>query len=263
MFDYLRNKYNRSPVLFSEDDLDKDYLYVKYTEAPYLLLPKTLDAYKALHRKKFWYNLRRSEKLFQSEFSKLSFEVVKDGKELDFFLEQVFELFNERWVDEYTSATWKCKKGFYKYKKAMIELSSSGNAFLAVLYDKNRQLLSYGYCLEQDNTIFFYQHTTTVDSKYRKYSLGKVLIHHLLKYAVNNKYDKFDFMAGDSSYKYEWAKDTKIIYRSIGRKKISNYLKMYLVKMRYFLQFNYCSRRTLKLIWKYIERIFEKFNFSH
>ena len=243
MFDYLRNKYNRSPVLFSEDDLDKDYLYVKYTEAPYLLLPKTLDAYKALHRKKFWYNLRRSEKLFQSEFSKLSFEVVKDGKELDFFLEQVFELFNERWVDEYTSATWKCKKGFYKYKKAMIELSSSGNAFLAVLYDKNRQLLSYGYCLEQDNTIFFYQHTTTVDSKYRKYSLGKVLIHHLLKYAVNNKYDKFDFMAGDSSYKYEWAKDTKIIYRSIGRKKISNYLKMYLVKMRYFLQFNYCSRR--------------------
>jgi hypothetical protein len=66
-------------------------------------------------------------------------------------------------------------------------------------------------------------------------------------------------MAGDSSYKYEWAKDTKIIYRSIGRKKIINYLKMYLVKIRYFLQFNYYSRRVLKLIWKYMDKIIEKF----
>ena len=258
MFDYLRNKYNQSPVFISEDDLDKDYLYVKYTEAPYLLLPKTLDDYKALHKRKFWYNLKRSEKLFQSEFNKLNFEVVKDEKNLDFFLDQVFELFNKRWSKEYTSATWKHKKGFDKYKKAMIELSSSDNAFLAVLYDKNRKLLSYGYCLDQVNTVFFYQHTSTVDLKYRKYSLGKVLIHHLLKYAVNNKYDKFDFMAGDSSYKYEWAKDTKIIYRSIGRKKIINYLKMYLVKMRYFFQFNYYSRSALKLIFKYMERVFEK-----
>jgi len=259
MFDYLRNKYNLSPVFFSEDDLDKDYLYVKYTEAPYFLLPKTLDDYKALHRKKFWYNLRRGERLFQSEFGKLNFEVIKDEKKLDFFLEQVFELFNERWTDEYTSAIWKCRKGFYKYKKAMIELSSSGNAFLAVLYDNNRRLLSYGYCLEQDKTIFFYQHTTTVDSKYKKYSLGRILIHHLLKYGVNNKYEKFDFMAGNSSYKYEWAKNSKIIYRSVGRKKISNYLNMYLFKIRYFFQFNYYSRKVLKLIWKYVEKIFEKF----
>ena len=258
MFDYLRNKFNESPELFLEDCLKKNYLYVKYTEAPYLLLPKTIDAYKALHKRKFWYNLRRSEKLFQSEFNNLNFEVIKDEKNLDFFLDQVFVLFNKRWNKKYTSSTWKNKKGFNEYKKAMIELASGDNAFLAVLYDSDKTLLSYGYCLNQENTIFFYQHSTSVESKYRKYSLGKVLIHHLLKYSVKNNYEKFDFMAGNSLYKDEWAKDTKIVYRLIGRKKLINYLKMLIVKIRYFLQFNFFTRRVLKIIFQYMERAFEK-----
>ena len=190
-------------------------------------------------------HVNKSPKMFKSEFNNLNFEVVKDEKNLDFFLDQVFVLFNNRWNNKYTSSVWKSKKGFYKYKKAMFDLASSDNAFLAVLYDNDRKLLSYGYCLNQDNTIFFYQHSTTLESNYRKYSLGKVLINYLLKYAIRNQYYKFDFMAGDSSYKHEWAKDTKIIYRSIGRKKIINYLKMYIVKSRYFFQFNYYSRRIL------------------
>jgi hypothetical protein len=258
MFDYVKNKYNQCPDMVAHNDLNKDYLYVEYTKAPYLMLPKTLENFRSLHKKKFWYKLRRYEKLFQKDFNELTFSIVKDQKELSFFLDQVFILFNKRWNKEYTSCTWKHKEGFDKYKKAMIDLCSSNEAFLAVLFDKNKKLLSYGYCLDQDNTIYFYQHTTITDSEYRKYSLGKVLLHNLLKHAVENKYDKFDFMAGDASYKYEWTRNVRTIYISVGRKKISNYFRMYLLKSRYFFQFNYYSRKILKLIFKYMEVLFGK-----
>ena len=51
MFDYLINIYNQSPRLIAERNLDRDNLYVKYSVAPYLCLPKSLEGLKQLHKK--------------------------------------------------------------------------------------------------------------------------------------------------------------------------------------------------------------------
>lgn len=254
MFDYLVNKYNKTPYLVPEDEREEGNLYVKYTDAPYLLLPSSLADLEALHKRKFWYNLRRSVRLYEVENGELNFKVVRQPEELSYFLDQVFYLFNKRWEMEYTSAVWKTEAGFTVYKEAMIDLASMGNAFLAVLCDENKKLLSYGFCLEQDKTIFFYQHTTTIETQYRHFSLGKVLIEKLLRYAVTEKYDKFDFMSGTSPYKYEWAKKEKAIYRLIGKTTYRNYFKYYVSRLRYFLQFNYYVRKFLKPILGYLDR---------
>ena len=258
MFDYLINKYNPTPNLIPEEELQQDFLYVNYSEAPYLTLPTCLEDFRSLHKKKFWYNLKRSVRLYEDNFGKLHFKIVKDQENLEYFLEQVYELFNQRWENEYTSATWKKKEGFKEYKQAMIDLASKGKAFLAVLHDDNKKLLSYGFCLDQNSTIYFYQHTTTIEPTYRTFSLGKVLINNLLQYAITEKYDKFDFMAGISPYKHEWTKESQKIYRLIGKKSITNYIKFLLVKVRYFLQFNPYSRKALKLIWTNMERYFAR-----
>ena len=142
MFDYLVNKYNDNPYLISEDDRVNGNLYVKYTYAPYLNLPSSLDDFEALHKRKFWYNLRRSVRLYEADNCELNFKIVRQSEELNYFLDQVFYLFNERWRGEYTSAVWKTKEGFTAYKKAMIDLASTENAFLAVLYRQDKKLLS-------------------------------------------------------------------------------------------------------------------------
>ena len=258
MLDYLVNSYNQSPSLISERDLEQGYLYVKYTEAPYLVLPDSLDNFKSQHKRKFWYNLNRSERLYEQKFGVLHFEIIRGQENLDYFLDQVFYLFNKRWEGEYTSAAWKSKDGFRSYKEAMIDLASKGNAFLAVLYDENKKLLSYGYCLDQDNSLYFYQHTTILEPIYRSFSLGKILIHSLLKYAISERYEKFDFMAGTAAYKYEWTKEAQVIYRVIGIKKFTSYCKYILIKLRYFLQFNYYTRRVLKSIWYNVEKLIGK-----
>lgn len=254
MFDYLVNSYNQSPNLITESNLDQGCLYVKYTEAPYLILPKSLENLKSQHKRKFWYNLNRSQRLYEERFGLLHFEIIRDQENLDYFLDQAFYLFNKRWEGEYTSAVWKSKDGFGLYKEAMINLASKGNAFLAVLYDENRKLLSYGYCLDQNNSLYFYQHTTILEPMYRTFSLGKLLICSLLKFAITEGYEKFDFMAGTSPYKYEWTKEAQVIYEVIGSKNFINYCKYFVIKLRYFLQFNFYTRRFLKFVWYNMEK---------
>tara|TARA_B100001057_G_scaffold335675_1_gene336403 strand:- start:3592 stop:4383 length:792 start_codon:yes stop_codon:yes gene_type:complete len=259
MFDYIKNKYNPSPWLFLQNDLKKDYIYIPYVEAPFLILPATKDEFKALHKRKFWYNIRRSQKLFEKEYGDLNFDILQTEDKLNYYLDEVFILFKKRWSDEYTSAAWKSFDGFELYKKAMIDLASANESFLAVLTDKDGKLLSHGYCLVQDQTVCFYQHTTVVDDIYRKYSLGKILVYHLLNYSIDCNYIEFDFMSGQSSYKYEWAKNERMTYRQIGKKNIPNYFKSYFFKLRYFFQFNYYCRVVLKPIMFFLEKIHEKF----
>lgn len=258
MFDYIKNKYNLSPLLFLEKNLKKDFLYIPYVEAPFLTLPENQIEFKSSHKRKFWYNIRRSEKLFEADHGELNFEIIKDEPILGFYLNEVFNLFNKRWSDEYTSCSWKTIEGFNIYKKAMIDLASSNEAFLAILTNKNGKLLSYGYCLIQDEVICFYQHSTETNDIFRKYSLGKILVCNLLKYSIDCKYKQFDFMAGQTSYKFEWAKSTRMIYREIGKKNIINYIKLFIFKIRYLLQFNIYSRSLLKFIMKYLEKTFGK-----
>lgn len=254
MFDYVINRFNRNPIFVMEDERDDSLLYIKYTEAPFLNLPKTIAEFRAQHKKKFWYNIRRNIRLYESAHGPLYFNIVKNADDLEYYLDQVFKLFNARWESEYTSASWKTHEGFGDYRTAIKELSLSNEAFLAVLSNEKNQILSYGFCLQVDTTIHLYQHTTIVDKEFRKFSLGKILMQNLLTYAITNNFERFDFMAGTSPYKYEWTKLTTEVYRRIGKKSIFNYIKLAYFTIRYLVQFNPYTRKILKFIFRSWER---------
>ena len=259
MFDYVQNKYNPTPKLVTEDDLTDKNLYVKYINAPYMILPKTIEEFHSSHKSKFWYNINRSIKMYENQFGNLSFEIIKNTNDLDFFLEQVFHLFNKRWENEYLTSPWKCIEGFEKYKTALIDLSKSDNGFLAVLYDKNKKLLSYAYCLSNGNTAHFYQYTTTTENKYKKFSLGKILLYRLLLALIEDSQFKIlDFMNGEQAYKLEWAKQSKPIYYKISNKTLQSHAKYILLKIQFYLQFNNFFRNKLKTLFKVKEDYFGK-----
>lgn len=259
MFDYVQNRYNKNPSMSKENELLDNYLYVKFLNAPYMKLPKDIDEFLSTHKSKFWYNLNRFEKMFRNDFGELYFEVLKDEKNLEEFLDKVYVLFNTKWKEEYLSTTWKYKEGFAAYKQAMIEMTKNDEGFLAVLFDKDRNLLSYAYCLKSQSTVYFYQHCICADKKYFKYSLGKILIHNLLRYIIaEGRYDKLDFMLGEQPYKLEWAKKYTKIYIKIGKKSFINYIKYYLVRTKIFLQFHKSFRYKIKYFLKLKENFFAK-----
>jgi len=259
MFDYVKNRYNPNPNMVKKSDFDENNLYVKFINAPYMILPKDLEEFKKTHKSKFWYSLNRFEKIYKKDIGELNFEIIKDKENLNQFLDKIFILFNKKWESEYLSTPWKCEDGFKKYKNAMMDLAENNEGFIAVLYGEEKKLLSYAYCLEDKDTVYFYQYTTDPDSMYRKYSLGKVLVHSLLKYVIETaKYNKFDFMNGEQSYKIEWAKQSEEVYFKIEGKTFKSYILYYIVKFKVFLQFSTFFRDKLKYILKLKDNIFGK-----
>ena len=259
MYDYVKNKHNKSPNMVKEKDKDDSNLYIKFINAPYMILPKDIEEFKKTHKTKFWYNLDRLEKIFRKDIGELNFKIIKNEESLNKYLDKIFVLFNEKWKNEYLSTPWKCKEGFEKYKKAMVDLAKNDEGFIAVLYDENNKLLSYAYCLEDDDTVYFYQYTTDSNPLYRKYSLGKILVHNLLKYCIEmNKYEKFDFMNGEQGYKLEWAKQSDEVYIKVNGKSFKSYFRYYLLKFKIYLQFNNLLRDKLKNILKIKESMFGK-----
>jgi hypothetical protein len=255
MFLYIKNKYNKLPNFVIEPfKKEVNFLYMKVYTSPYMYIPKTEDEFYALHKSKFWYTIKKKIRKYEEAYGDMIFKKVIDIDEQDIILDQCFELYNKKWEGYYSQSLWKEYSSFKSYKEAMYELSKNSKASLYVLLDKNDNLLSYAYCLNDDKKFYFYQHTSSIDIKYRKFSLGKILIYKILLDIINNNnYEIFDFMIGEHPYKMEWAKKTKNVYLKIP-KNFKGYIK-YAIKYlqlnikKYPLIFN-----TLKKILYYLKK---------
>ena len=72
------------------------------------------------------------------------------------------------------------------------------------------------------------------DYKYKKLSVGKLLLTKLLENCFKNEFNSFDFTTGKEKYKQEWSNEESILYSFIhdftfvGKifKKIPNYLQI-------------------------------------
>lgn len=218
MFDYCVNEFNPQPEIILASDLStekkKQSFFLKFACSHYLNLPSTMEEFKKLHRKKYWYNLKRSQALFTKEHGELNFKIVVDKHELMKYLPEVFRLFRSRWRGKFTSCSWKTADGEKKYTEAMLALAIQNRAFLAILTDSKNSLLSYGYCLCDNTTVYFYQHSSDNRAEYRRFSLGKVFIAFLLERLIlQGQFKKFDFMVGSQPYKLEWAEGFEETFR--------------------------------------------------
>src|SRR3989338_1256290 len=227
MFTYIKNKYNSNPMWVLEgSESPKNLLIynIEFDTAPYLRLTKTVDEFYEMHKSKFWYNIKRDEKLFSTEFGRLDFIVISEKNELLQYLPKIQELFANRWEKDYTSFEWKTKTGFQKYHDAMIDLASTGNGEIALLAH-NQTILAFAYCLKYEKTYYFFQHAVSRNPLYRKYSLGKILIRQLIESAIQREFEIFDFMTGNQAYKKEWANDRKKVYIHVaGNKNLCGFL---------------------------------------
>lgn len=253
MYNYVQNKYNTNPSYFKENDFKKNHLYIKFIQSPILKLPDNEEEFLKTHKKKFWYNIKRSLRLYEEKFGTLKFQICRDSNSIKHYMPQVYTLFNRKWANEYSSSEWKKQEGFQPYTDALIDLAHSNGGFLATLTDVDNKLLSYAYCLNTGDTVFFYQFTSDDSIEYRKYSIGKILIYKLLLETVKSKrYKYFDFMNGVQPYKLEWTKSVEWIYYEVGRRSLVNLLKMILLKFKFFVQFHPQLRPMLKRILKVV-----------
>ncbi|OLT14207.1 hypothetical protein BJF78_19585 [Pseudonocardia sp. CNS-139] len=245
MFEYVRNEFNPDPALVlggTPRPAGRFVVDIPYSVSLVLPIPRTAADLRALRSRKYWSKLRRSEKLLAEDGVKLDFAVLRDEPGLRPALDEVQRLFARRWADEYTSFGWKTPAGFAPYATAMQELAASGRGELVTLRDGDR-LVSFAYCLVQDRTYFFYQHASVPDERYRRHSIGKILVARLLADLVEHRRaDVLDLMTGAADYKREWTDAEQPILRRISADRspagaVRLGLRWALVRARFAVQF--------------------------
>lgn len=237
MFDYCINSLIKQPLYEQRPFLKRDEQYVKYIKfhsCPYLTINSSWSDYKKTKRRKFWYNIRRSERLIKEEVGELEFKIASTPVEISNILPEIFDLHEKRWSDQFTTSDFSTLDGRKKYNAAAMELSEIGECEIAYLMIDGK-VLSYSYSLIQDNNYYFYSHASSLSRGLRKYSLGKVLISKLLETVFDRKFNCFDFMIGEESYKYEWTKTSTPSYRVVTVPKIFYYLPILYIKWMFYL----------------------------
>ncbi|HUZ75364.1 MAG TPA: GNAT family N-acetyltransferase [Stellaceae bacterium] len=181
-----------------------------------MTVPATQDALRARRRKKYWYNIDRQKRLFETEIGPLQFEVLGDDPRLGTFLDQVHALFLKRWSQHFTLAPWRTERGYAPYRAGMLSLVRDGAAELLALHSGGR-LLSFGYCLIAGDGYYFYQHAADPDPRLRRYSLGKILVVEMVRHVVSaGRFRTLDFMIGTADYKLEWADRIEPVYYRVS-----------------------------------------------
>jgi len=219
MFLYVENRFNPRPTYIVGAGSPRPGRwehFIRTLDAPTMTLPPTLEALRALKRKKFWYNIERQKRLFEAEKGPLRIETLRDDPRLPDFLDQVQALFSARWHNRLIRSPWRSQAGFLPYKTAMIELAKTGEAELIVLHSAGR-LLSYAYCLIADDRYFFFQHCADPDPALRRYSLGKILVVEMIRnLVVAGGCRTLDFMIGLTDYKLDWADRVEPTYYRVS-----------------------------------------------
>lgn len=260
MFDYFNNKFNTSPHLTSnpvnhyQSDTNNYVTSVYFTDAPYLNIPDTHEAFKMTHKAKFWYNIKRGIKKLNENYDDVKVVIYEDPNEIKAYLPAVQKLFSKRWENEYTSFPWKSEIGFKPYSDAMIELSKTKEGLLCMIII-NDNVKIFGYVLLNTENMFLYQLAATPDLEFKKYDLAGILMKKLIEFGIDKNKKELDFGIGINGYKMKWAKDKKEIYFNVVTPKsflnrIVHSFKVLSLKLKFSIQRNRKLVSLIKRIYK-------------
>ena len=204
-------------VLSAQTSLVSEELVIKkriMTSAPYIMLPTTWDEYfrslSQRRRKKLRWASRSLEKSHNVAFKQFAADSVEEG------LNKFFDLHQRRWQSiniRGEFATSKMKE-FYRDIASQF-LKRNWLHFSCLAVDSEMASGEYGFVYSRK----FYTLTGAYDTRYSRYSVGHLHEMYLIKYAINNRLQEFDFLKGEEPYKFHWTKSIRRYVEAIVIKK--------------------------------------------
>lgn len=163
-------------------------------------------------------NLRRRMKRLREKY-KVEFKKQDDFESLQEAMKTFFYLHQKRWRSKGLPGSFgkdpKFRNFLLDVSKCFAERNWLNLSFLTV----NDEPISSALCFEYNNTLYYYH--PGFDPAYSKFSVGNLLIAHLIEYSIRKGLTKFDFLKGAESYKSDW---TPLSRNSIEVRYIRNHL---------------------------------------
>jgi len=207
----LYNIVEDSPTLKSLEsaarELDLEYRVRKLQHSPYIPLPADWETYLMSLDKKQRHEIRRKMRRSSEGQEQIEVYLTRDAGRLEDDMEDFLELmeqdeakadFLSPLMREQMKATMRCA-----FEDHCLQL-----AFLVIDGQKAAAYLSFDFL----DRIWVYN--SGLNRSYSAYSPGWVLLAHLLKMAIENGKQEFDFMRGDEGYKYKFGAIDRHIMRA-------------------------------------------------
>ena len=211
--------------------------YKESGDCYYFNLPTDMDAYMKRFNSKQRYNiLSRVEKAEKNNIRFISSSAI-DKSLFKEYLNYFFDLHQKRWNEKGKRGVFynkKIKKFFTDLFIALFNENKISLSFLAI--DKAelnalKAAVSSAVCFDSGNKRQVY--LPGFDTKYSNYHPGIVLTYHIIKEAVGNKYEEFDFLKGGEEYKQRFGAVKRENYKLYI---YNNKIVFYIYKISLFIE---------------------------
>ncbi len=155
------------------------------------------------------YNVRRKMNALNSHFE-VSFEQIEDVEKCGPALRLLIELHQKRWQEHGQSDAFHTEGHVNFHNEFAIRALRRGWLRLFLLRLDGRPA-SAVYALRYGPTFYFYQ--SGFDPQYSRHSVGVVAMALSIKHAIEEGVDEYDFLHGDESYKFHWARESRFLAR--------------------------------------------------
>lgn len=177
--------------------------------APYIEINQDWESYCNTLRKKFVADSRRQKKRLEKDFPEVKLEHVFEPDEAEYLLSGLLELHKHIRNVKNTQSIFDSEENrlfFHRITKDMLKINKL--IFSALKIDKEVAALHMGFI---DKNVFYY-YIPAYNQKFSQYSIGRLLLLELVKYAFEQGFSRFDFMLGEEDYKQEWTTKNQELY---------------------------------------------------
>jgi len=171
---------------------------------PYTALPPSFEKYLAGVGAKMRYNFRRSRRALEREG--LQFLALQGEAEIQERFGELVRLHRLRFQQQHKYSSFLAPHIQEFHADSLKHMAAAGMArlFLLQIGDKAVAAL-YGF--SANKTFSFYQ--IGMDPVWSHLSVGVAMLGCSIEEAIRSGHDEFDFLRGDESYKFQWARDTR------------------------------------------------------
>ena len=212
-------------VLFLNNHLD--------SKTYYILLPKKWEDYNNQILKKNFHiqNLRKKKSL--KKIGNLKFKILNNKEEKIKILDKVFIQKNIRLTAKGTKDILKQHDlNFYKeFERKNLKNLKTQLSYLAL--DNEIMSIHWGIIYKKR---FYYLLPSIKDSKFNKYSPGRLLVSLLIRWSISKKLEVFDFTLGEESYKKSWSNKDSYLYNYVKLNTLKGLYLFPLIKFKLFLK---------------------------
>lgn len=177
--------------------------------APYIGIERKWEEYCAGLRKKLVSDSKRQKNRLESDHPGMSFEHITDVRQAHGYLDKLAGFHREIRKKKKTKSIFENHTNMAFFREAIDTMLPQNKLVFSVL-KSGRQIaalhMGFSYC----NTFYYY--LPAYNPLFAKYSIGRLLLAELVKYAFTSGFRRFDFMLGQEDYKEQWTTENTSLY---------------------------------------------------